>query len=325
MQVLIAGANGFVGINLALYLLEQGHTVIAAYRGELTPENEAALAPYGERVQFCRGDLLDAETYDGLSAFDPDAIVNCAIMTTPPGDELSYFIPICNINLRSHVNLMEFALQKQVKRFVYVSSSGVYGSYSNPGDVVREDSQLDLFSTYCVTKYASELLTAHMGRLSGMETVSARIAAPYGPFERVTSGRTAMSCVYRLTHMALRGENAVLYGGDVVRDWTYIHDTVRAIAKLLLAPSLRYDIYNVSTARDVSLREIAEAVRQASGGAFSYRFTDDPDEADIAMRPEQQRGALSIERLQADTDYVPEYDIFSGVRAYYQLLKEGKA
>lgn len=321
MNILVAGANGFIGMNLVLSLLRKGHHVVMSYRDDLTAVNEKVLAPYGDQVVFCKGDLLEKSTFDKLAEYPIDAIINGAIMTSTGDDELSYFIPMCKINLQTNVNLMEFALRKKVKRYLYISSSGVYGSYSNPGDCVYEDSQLDLFSTYCVTKYASELLVAQMGRLSGMETVTARIAAPYGPFERVTDGRTHMSAVYKMVHMALRGEPAVIYGKDVVRDWTYVSDTVQAITRLIEAKELKYDVYNVSTSVDVSLQQIAEAVKKACG-SFRYEFTDCLEKANVAMLPEQQRGALSIKRLQEDTDYQVEYDIFRGVQEYYQILAQ---
>ena len=321
MKVLVAGANGFIGMNLTLYLLSQGHEVVMSFRDELTNEGKHALEKYN-KVHFCKGDLLDPKAMEELASYDFDAIINGAIMTSIGDDELSYFIPMCNTNLRTNINLMEFALRKKIKRYLYISSSGVYGSYSSPGEFVYEDSTLDLFSTYCITKYASELLTEKMGELSGMETLSVRIAAPYGPFERVTDGRTAMSVVYKVAHMAISGEEAVIYGKDVVRDWTYVGDTVRGIAGLLTAEQLHYSVYNVSSSVDVTLGEIAEAVEKASG-TLKYRFTDNPSEANVLMVPEQQRGALSTKRLSEDTEYQPADDINSGVEKYYRYLKEG--
>jgi len=320
MKVLVAGANGFIGMNLTLCLLERGHEVLMSFRDELTEENHAALKPYGDRVQYHKGDLLEKSTFEELADFEIDAIINGAILTSTGSDELSYFIPMCRVNLMTNVNLMEFAIKKKVRRYVYISSSGVYGSYSNPGDFVYEDSQLDLFNAYCITKYASELLIADMMRLTEIKTVSARIAAPYGPFERVTDGRTSMSPVHRMVHMALRGEEAVIFGKEVIRDWTYVADTVRGISLLLEAPELQHQVYNVSSSVDVSLGGIAEAVQKAAGN-FRFRFTEDLSEANIAMQPSQQRGALATERLTADTGYKAEYDIEKGIAAYFKALR----
>jgi nucleoside-diphosphate-sugar epimerase len=321
LKVLVAGANGFIGMNLTLCLLNRGHEVIMSFRDELTGENRSALAPYGGRVRLEKGDLLNRITLEKLEELDFDAAINGAIITSTGDNELDYFIPMCNINLMTNVNLMELAIKKRLKKYVYISSSGVYGSYSNPGESVYEDSQLDLFSTYCITKYASELLAARLQRLSGIRTVTARIAAPYGPFERVTDGRVAMSPVYKMVRMANSGQEALIFGRNVVRDWTYIEDTVQGIARLLEEPELRHDVYNVSASVDVSLGEIAEAVQKAAPG-FRFRFTEDPEKANIAMYPDQQRGALSIGRLKADTGYRAEYTIEKGVAAYLAALKE---
>lgn len=316
MQILVAGANGFIGINQTLYLLEKGHDVIMTCRNGLTEENQKLVAPYGDRVVCVPGDLLDEALYKELDRYEPDGIVNAAIYTSTSENELDYFIPVCRVNMSSNINLMEYAIRHRVKHYVYVSSSGVYGSASDIGDIVTEESEPDLPDAYDRTKLASEMLVTRMGELTGMSAVSARIAAPYGPFERVTGSRVFMSPPYTMVHLAREGKTARICGGAYQRDWTYVRDTVDGIYRLLVSDTLKYSVYNVSSSRNASLVEMAEALRRVCP-SFCYELVDSPEEGNLVADMTDMRGALSVERLAGDTGYQAKYDIYRGMEAYY--------
>ena len=321
MKVLVAGANGFVGINITRYLLERGHNVVMTFRNRLTEENEKIIEPYKDKVEMETGDLLDGSLYEKLDRYEVDGIINAAIYTSTSENELDFFIPVCKVNMMSNINLMEYAIRHQVKKYIYVSSSGVYGSASNIEDIVTEDSTLNLPDAYDRTKVASELLVTRMAELTGMQAASARIAAPYGPAERMTGGRVFMSPPYKMLHMALNGEKACICGKDYQRDWTYVEDTAAGICGLLLAEKLNYTVYNVSSSMNASLETMAQAVKKCCPD-FEYEFTDRREESNIFADLEDMRGALSVERLSEDTSYKTEYDIFAGIEAYYRSFQK---
>ncbi len=321
MKILVAGANGFVGINQTLYLLKEGHEVVMTFRDKLTEDNEKLIQPYKDRVEMVVGDLLDADLYKKLDAYHVDGIINAAIYTSTSKDELEYFIPICRVNMMTNINLMEYAIRHQIKRYVYISSSGVYGSASDIDDIVNENSLLDLPDAYDRTKVASEMLVTRMAELTGMQAVSARIAAPYGPYERVTGGRVFMSAPYKMVHMAVNSEKALIYAKDYKRDWTYIEDIVVGIYGLLTSEHLKHSIYNISSSRNASLKTMAEAVKIACP-SFLYEFVDRIEESNIDADINDMRGALSTEWLSEDTGYVPKFDIYAGIKAYYQEFSD---
>ncbi len=317
MKVLVAGANGFVGINQTLYLLKKGHEVVMTFRNQLTADNERLIRPYMDRVEMVTGDLLDPELYRKLDAYQVDGIINAAVYTSTSENELDFFIPVCKVNMMSNINLMEYAIRNKVKRYIYVSSSGVYGSASDIDDIVTEESELDLPDAYDRTKLANELLVTKMAELTGIQAVSARIAAPYGPYERVTGGRVFMSAPYKMLHFAAEQKTAYIFGKDYQRDWTYVEDTVAGIYGLLIAETLNHTVYNVSSSQNASLETMAKAVKDICP-SFSYEFVDEIQKSNISANINEMRGALSTERLTADTGYRPQYDIFNGIASYYK-------
>lgn len=322
MRTLIAGANGFVGINLALRLLEGGHDVLLTYRSRFPEEFKGFLAKYGDRVAYGQGDLLDKNMYAQFDQYEIEGIINSAVMTSPDAAEQDYFISMAETNVMSNLNLLAYAAKRGIKRFVYVSSSGVYGDIGEPGTFVYEDGELDLFNTYCITKMTSERLTSKYGELFGAHVASARIAAPYGQFERVTGSRFKMSALYTMVHKAKAGEEVVIYGEDYRRDWTYVDDTVEGIYRLYTAEKLSDTVYNVSFAQSATIKEVAEAVKLANPN-FKYRFTNNPEEADIVMDLDNQRGDLSVDRICKDTGFEPRFDVKAGIKKYVDIVNSG--
>ena len=322
MKILVTGSAGFIGFNLCGRLLEEGHEVIASYRSGPPAFLQDLLARHGEALSLSRGDLLDGLYLESLAGQGIEGIVNAAIVTSPPSPEKDYFINMTRTNLDSTVNLLDFAMKAQVGNYVYVSSSGVYGSIYRHGDVIGEDSDLDLRTTYSITKRTCELLTSKFGALTGAKAVSARISSPYGPYERVTLSRSVMGPIYGMAHKALAGEEAVVFGKELERDWTYVEDIVDGICRLLTADggSLRHEVYNVSCSARYSVEAIASAVRKALPG-FRCRFTEDLGEADVVLSPPVERGIMDIARLTADTGFAPRYSLEEGVGRYVAFLK----
>lgn len=321
MKVLVAGANGFIGINMVKLLLEKGHEVIMTYRRNLTDANRELIRPYRDQVTEVVGDLMDPELFRKLEGIRADGIVNAAIYTSTGPNELDFFIPVCRVNTETNINLMEYAIRTGVSHYVYVSSSGVYGSASDIDDIVTEESALDLPDAYDRTKVASEMLVTRMKELTGMSAASARIAAPYGPGEHVTKSRVYMSPAYRLVHLAAEGKHARIFFPEYRRDWTYVADTCDGLYRLLTAESLPHTVYNVSSSRNASIRDIAEAVRHVCP-SFTWEEASSPEDADTAGDAADMRGALSTDRLAGDTGYRPRYDVEKGIAEYYRIVTE---
>lgn len=322
MKTLITGSNGFVGMNIALALLRRGQGVIFSFRSKFPEEYKEMLAQYGDLVEYSQGDLMDKAYYDELEQLDFNAIINGAMVTVTTRSELEALAFEAETNMVCHIRLLDLARKKNIMRFTYISSSGVYGITppdENPYDLIIEDvSPLRNPGVYGITKIASEGLLRHYASLTGAKCASVRVPAVYGPFERVTASRNRMSSVYNLAHLALAGEEAVVFGKDRVRDWTYADDVGDAVAMVHLNDNRKYDVYNIATGVNYTLEQLVNATAKAVPG-FKYRYTDDVSEANVFLTNNQSH--LSIARLQEDTGFVPQYDIEKGIARYIEILR----
>lgn len=321
MKVLVTGAGGFIGYNMCICLLEKGHDVVASYRTNIPEDVETLLRRYKNKLILSKGDLMDKDYCELLDKFGIDSVINGAVITSPNGSELETFITMAKVNIQTNINLLDFSIRNKVKNYIYISSSGVYGSKCETDIKISETEELDLFNVYCIGKRTSELLVSRYQTLTGNKGISARIAAPYGPYERTTTSRTAMSPIYRMLEYAYINKEIKIFGKNVVRDWTYVKDTVASIYELLINDNLAYSEYNVSNSVSYSLEDIAIAVKDACP-KFEYKFVQKSEIADIAMFEGSQRGALNIERISKDTGFKPSYNIKKGIEEYCKWYSE---
>ena len=320
MATLVTGGTGFVGSNVVKVLAQRGHDVVSL---DIAPPDDMVhkyLDPWKDTVSWVQADILDGETLKEVAAsHDIQKIVHAAVYTGTRADiEKMDSHRVVDINTRGTLNLLDLARQLSVKRFLYVSSGGVYAGERLANEPLREDMSLFPINLYDITKYACEMLTKRYGDLHGFGTVSVRLSAPYGPMERVTGHRAVMSQVYDWTGRALRGE--VIDSSRVTpdRDFTYVMDTATAICTVLDAPTLRHNIYNIGRGRKVSLSEVIAAMKRAYP---TVKFADSEAAADETSAPKYGRGPMDISRLR-ELGYEPEHDIEAGLREYFAWRKE---
>lgn len=326
MKILVTGSGGFVGCNLCLRLLEQGHEVVASYRSAEPPFLRELNPEQAGRVILSKGDLTDRQYVASLASERVSGIINSAIMTSPARPEKEYFADMARVNIEGTVNLLELALRGNVPNYVYVSSFSVYGAQFGRGELMGEDGPFDLDGTYPTTKRASELLTARYGKLSGAKAVSARIAVPYGPYEHATPSRTVLGAVCGMVESAAAGRPVKIAGREIERDWTYVDDTVEALLLLLFAApeTLRHVEYNVSCGQSYSNEAVAAALK-AVCPTFEYSFVDNISEADIYVSPPRQRGIGDISRLTQDTGFRPRFSLTAGLEKYLDHVRKSRA
>lgn len=322
MITLVTGSGGFVGCNMCAYLLERGHGVVATYRSSVPPEMKRLGEKHPGNFHLVQGDLLEDELYRKLAEFPVDSVVHSAVVTSVDDSPLNSLVFMVSSNILGTTKLIDYCIRQNIKNFVYVSSAGVYGAVHPKGTVVPEDGLLDLYSTYAITKRTCEQVVAKFGELAEAKAVSARVGAPYGPYERVTSSRVTMSPLYRMMKIAVNGGEARLHNPAVARDWTYVEDTVAGMYLLLTADrqQLRHTEYNLAAGVDYSMEELAQAVAEVCP-TFKYRFVEKPEDAEIKLVPDFGRGRLDIERLRADTGFSPAFDLRAGVKKYYEHAK----
>ena len=323
MTVLVTGANGFVGVNIVRRLAQKGETVIALARRPPDPETSRFLANEVERVVWVEGDVRDRAGLLALAQqYQLDGLVHNAAMTPSAEVEQSQSATIVDVNLMGTVNALEAARRAQIRRLVFVSSTGLYGAPANPHRLISEDEPLTMTKLYTICKFASEQLCRRYSELYGLSTAVGRLGSAYGPMERASKSRENMSLIYELAHRALNGEQIRILGAERLRDLCYVEDVAEAFARLLLAETLSWQVYNVATDRPTTTRDVLKALNQLCPD-FAWVEVTRPEEADIVILPEQERAALDMSRMHHDLDYTPQFDLQQSLQAYLDWLRSG--
>jgi UDP-glucose 4-epimerase len=308
MKTLVTGGTGFVASNIVRTLAEQGEQVVSF---DLVPPSDllrAYIEPWAERVTFIQGDLLSQDELDTVLEQDIKRIVHAAVFTGLfPDIEAGRSRDIVAINVIGTTNVLEMARKLSIERFLYVSSGAVYGD-DYPDRVLTEESAPRPHTLYAVTKYVSELLTRRYGELHGFPTVSVRLGSPYGPMERVTGHRANQSLLKDWTGNIVRGEPIEVGDRSVEQVFSYVLDIAGGICAVLNAPSLFYDVYNVSTGEQASLERIIAVLRDLHPG---LQVLDKPE-----ARPPRGGRKLKAQRLMRDLGFRPRYDLRSGLEEY---------
>ena len=223
------------------------------------------------------------------------------------------------VNALGTLNLLEAAREGGVERFVYVSSSGIYDSYGQGVAPVPETVAIVPGSVgmYRTCKIYSEMVCQNFEHHGAFKVAIARIGSPYGPWERPTRTRKGMSTIYQLVDLAVRGEEAVVYGRELTRDWTHMRDIARGCVQLASvdASTLHHSIYNVTGGVVTSIGHVLGTLAELCP-EFRYRFVEDPNEATIHASIPWARGPLDIARLKQDCAFQPEFTINAGLEDY---------
>lgn len=232
MKVIVTGAAGFVGSHLCQRLVDQGDEVVGidCFTDYYSPRRkEANLASLADHDSFTlqRVDLLSAPLTSLLE--DVDVVYHLAGQPGVRGSWGQDFDPYVSRNVLATQRLLEAAHEVSLWKFVYASSSSVYGNAATYP--TSESLRPEPVSPYGVTKLAAEHLCELYRVTSGVPTVSLRLFTVYGPRQRPDMA------FFRIVDSALSGKPFLLYGdGEQSRDFTYVGDVVTAMRQAALSP-----------------------------------------------------------------------------------------
>lgn len=322
MTTLVTGANGFVGSNIVRMLAQAGETIVALDLVPPSAECSQYLKALEGKIQFAVGDILDTVGMLNLAERNGvQRIVHGAAISPHGSVERSIPQQIVNIDVMGTVSVLEVARKVSAERFVLIGSSGVYGAPKDRTKSVREGSPLQLNNLHVICNYASELLLKRYKSLFGLSTVTGRMAAIYGPMERITASRGRPSIIYKLVSALLARHTVRARGREFVRDYTHVEDASSIWRYLTLASDLAHDVYNVSAGVAYSLGDVLETLHELDP-AFSYNYATPNQSADIELTAEDERGALDITRVSSEFGFSPKYNLRRGLESYLEWARE---
>ena len=229
---LITGGAGFIGSNLCEAVLNMGYKVRCLDDLSTGKQKNVDMFSSHKNYEFVKGDIKDLETCM-QACKGVDYVLNQAAWgSVPRSIEMPLFY--CANNIQGTLNMMEAARQNGVKKFVYASSSSVYGDEPNlPKSEGREG---NLLSPYALTKRCDEEWAKQYTRHYGLETVGLRYFNVFGRRQDPDGAYAAV--IPKFIKMLLNGERPTINGdGKQSRDFTYIENVIEANLKACLAPT----------------------------------------------------------------------------------------
>ncbi len=332
MSILITGASGFIGLNLAEALLARGETVVLVSRrtigADASADQPAALRAAGRVLSALPGtlhsvsvDLLDAgAVIRVVTEFQPEVIVHGAAATPGAGREVAEARSAVEVNVLGTLNVLQAACLVRNRRVISLSSGSVYGERRAARGALDEQIDLPIPDTvYSITKYASERLALRWRAVSDLDVVVARVGTVFGPWEWATGVRETISTVFQLTRLAIRGTTAAVVPVEGRKDWIYSRDIAAGIVALIDAPKLPHTVYNIGPGTQWSLLDYCARLAKAFPG-FTYRLAA-PEETANVFYGSKDRDPFAVARLTEDTGFKATYDLDAAAADYFQWIK----
>ena len=313
-KFLVTGGLGLIGHNVVERLQKRGDEVVVtdtkttygiipqAELDYLMAERQKKLAPDTVVYPY---DITNAQDMDFVVAeHRPEVIIH---MASFPRQKVVNANPAwgADVMMRGLINLLESAKSHGVERFVYISSSMVYGDFK---DQVLEDDPCHPIGQYGIMKLAGEDLVKDYHRRGAFDYAIVRPSAVYGPLD------VEDRVIAKFMLAAMRGHQLRINGAEETLDFTYVDDAADGIVAAATRIMAANRTYNITKSHSVSLLEAAEKIVALVG-----RGTIDVQDRDADF---PSRGALNIDRARVILGYDPKVDVDEGFQNYYKWLSE---
>jgi len=305
MKCLVTGCAGFIGSHITDRLLSEGHDVIGIdcftdYYSRSIKEVNISEALKHSRFTFLERDILEMDTFP-----ETDYVFHQAAQAGVRASWGSEFLIYTRNNIEVTQKLLEYYKDKDLKKFVYASSSSVYGNVPLP---MKEDMRLQPVSPYGVTKLAAEHLCTLYWKNFSLPTVSLRYFTVYGPRQRPDMA------IYKFVKAILAGERITLYGdGSQTRDFTFVEDIVNANLKAATS-SISGVVFNIGGGSRITVNDLIQIIEKTCGkkGIILYQ---NPQKGDVTDT------LADITKARNNLDWVPQVSIQEGINSFLDWYK----
>lgn len=273
-KVLVTGGAGFIGSNLTPRLLKKGYSVTVLDNlcsGKL--ENLSGIS-HQSRFKFSLGDILDKnvlqEAFNGVNA-----VVHLAALIDVSASVINP-LKTNEVNVTGTLNTLQEAVKNNVDRFVFASSTAVYGNVKTLP--IKEDTILKPISPYAASKVAGESYCSAFEGCYGLDTVALRFFNVYGPRNE---NSPYSGVITKFLQKARNNEVLTIDGdGKQNRDFIYVDDVVQAIILALEDDKLKGEAFNVCTGVTTSVNQLVNTMRSVTGKNLRVKHNP-PRQGDI--------------------------------------------
>lgn len=328
---LVTGCAGFIGSNILETLLHHDQEVVgldsfvAGHQHNLDQVQSAVTEAQWKNFHFHQGDIQDLalcqKASDGV-----DYVIHQAALGSVPRS-IADPVAFNAANVTGFLNMLSASSQANVKRFVYASSSSVYGDC--PDTPAVEAKLGNALSPYAVTKHVNELYAAQFARHEGLESRGLRYFNIFGARQDPQGAYAAV--IPRWIDAMIQGQEVRIYGdGETTRDFCHVANVVQANVLAATQPwptdessNLRHQVYNIANGGATSLNELHAALRNELTKRDPSRAIADPIHTDF--QPGDVRHSLaSIERAQQELGYAPTHTVAQGIAAAMEFYLRQK-
>lgn len=308
---LVTGGAGFIGSNLCEAILNMGYKVRCLDDLSTGKKSNVDMFMENENYEFIKGDIKNLDTCM-KACEDVDYVLNQAAWgSVPRSIEMPLFY--CMNNIMGTLNMLEAARHNGVKKFVYASSSSVYGD--EPVLPKVEGREGNLLSPYAVTKCADEEWAKQYTRHYGLDTYGLRY---FNVFGRRQDPKGAYAAVIpKFIRLLINGQRPTINGdGQQSRDFTYIENVIEANLKACLAPSLAAgEAFNIAYGGREYLNDIYKGLVEAL--CVDIEPIYGPDRAgDI------KHSNADISKARDMLGYDPDWNFERGIKAAIEWYRE---
>ncbi len=318
MHILITGGAGFIGSNLIRTLFQNNPGIKITCIDNFDPFYSADLKQFN--IQDFKANPDFHFLYNDIALTSPEEL--CELVHEPvdtivhiaakAGVRPSIQNPLAyqQTNVIGLQYLLDFAKEKNIKQFIFASSSSVYGV--NGHFPWKEDEQLMPISPYAMTKLSGEMLGHVYSKLYDIRFIALRFFTVYGPSQRPDLA------IHKFTKAMLSGEPITMYGdGSTSRDYTYVDDTVQGIIAAMQYEKSGFEIINLGNNYSISLKELIAAIEEVTG-----------KKAVIEQYPEQQgdvpKTFADINKAKKLLAYNPQTSLKEGLKKFYDWFKKNE-
>ena len=314
-KVLVTGGSGFIGSHLCERLLKEGYFIINldnfnSYYDPRIKWRNIQEALKSKNYALYVGDIRDNKILDQINEEQRKIDIVCHLAAMAGvRNSLKDPVEYVSVDIGGTVNMLEFARSNEIEKFVFASSSSVYGKNSKVP--FSEDDPLEgQVSPYATAKRAGELYCQTYSDIYNIPIVALRFFTVYGPRQRPEMA------IHLFTRLIMEGKPIPVFGdGSTARDYSYIDDIIDGVYRAMLYDKTRFEIFNLGNGKIVKLSELIEIIERVTGR-----------KAIIARKPMQLGDVeityANIEKAKGTIDYGPKTAILDGTQSLLNHINQ---